>query len=69
MLFNSRLSTSGTGVGVKRARSAALRPRFYDGLAEAAGDNFVWKREIIIRVVWGSGPFFATIVFQIRFSK
>ena len=55
--------------GVERARSAALGPRFYDGLAEAAGDNFVWKRGIIICVVWGLGPFFATILFQIRFSK
>jgi len=57
------------GVGVKKAMSAALAHRFYDGLAEAVGGSFVWKRAIIIRVVWGSGYFFATILFQIRFSK
>ena len=33
MLFNSRLSTSGTGVGVKRNRSVARGQQFYDGLA------------------------------------
>ena len=27
------------GMGVKRARSAAHDPRFYDGLAEAAADS------------------------------
>ena len=57
------------GVRVKRARSAAHAHRFYDGLAEAVGGSFVWKRAIIIRVVWGSGSFFATNLFQIRFSK
>jgi hypothetical protein len=41
MLFNSQLSTSGTGVGVKRAKSAALGPRFYDGLAEAVERGFI----------------------------
>ena len=41
MLFYSQLSASGTGVGVNTARSAALRPRFYDGLAEALEVNFI----------------------------
>ena len=51
MLFGNQLSASGTGGGVKRARSAALGPRFYDGLAETIRDGFVWKSGIIIRRV------------------
>ena len=35
MLFNSQLGDSFEGVGVKRTKSAARGPRFYDGLAEA----------------------------------
>ena len=38
MLFGNQLSASGTGGGVKRARSAALGPRFYDGFACIRGD-------------------------------
>jgi hypothetical protein len=41
MLFYNQLSTSGTGVGVKRARSAAHAHRFYDGLAKAVEGSFV----------------------------
>ena len=50
MLFNSQLGDSFEGVGVKRTKSAALGPRFYDGLAETVGDSFVWRSGIIIRV-------------------
>ena len=31
-------------------RSAALGPRFYDGLVEAVAESFVWKSGIIILV-------------------
>ena len=41
MLFGDQLWVLFEGVGVKRARSAALRPRFYDGLAEALEVNFI----------------------------
>jgi hypothetical protein len=33
-------------VGVKGARSAARGPRFYDGLAKAEGDSFVWIEKL-----------------------
>ena len=42
MPFGYQLWVLFEGVGVKRARSAAIGPRFYDGLAEAVGDSFVW---------------------------
>ena len=35
MLFGNQLLVLLEGVGVKRARSAALAHRFYDGLVEA----------------------------------
>ena len=50
MLFGNQLGGLFKGVGVKRARSAALGPRFYDGLVKAIRDSFVWKSGIIIRV-------------------
>jgi hypothetical protein len=46
MLFYNQLSTSGTGVGVKRARSAAHAHRFYDGLAKAVEGSFVWIEKL-----------------------
>ena len=41
MLFGNQLWVLFEGVGVKRARSAALGPRFYDGLAKAEGCGFI----------------------------
>ena len=44
MLFGNQLWVLLEGVGVKRARSAALAHRFYDGLVEAVPFNFIMTR-------------------------
>ena len=41
MLFANQLRVLFKGVGVKRARSAALGPRSSDGLAEAVERGFI----------------------------
>ena len=41
MLFGNQLSTSGTGVGVKRGRSAGHAHWFYDGLAKLSDRGFI----------------------------
>ena len=41
MLFGNQLGGLFKGVGVKRARSAARGPRFYDGLVESVEYNFI----------------------------
>ena len=41
ILFGNQLLVLFEGVGVETGRSAALGPRFYDGLAEAVADNLV----------------------------
>ena len=48
MPFGNQLWVLFEGVGVKRARSAALRPPTFDELAEAVGDSFVWKWQVKI---------------------
>ena len=51
MPFGNQLWVLFEGAGIKRARSGALGLRFYDGLAEAVADRFVWKSGIIILVL------------------
>ena len=50
MPFGNQLWVLFEGVGVKRARSAALAHRFYDGLVDAVADSL----SIIVLAILGS---------------
>ena len=48
MLFSNQLLGLVRGVGVKRARSAALRPPTFDGLAERSDRGFIWTQKLLL---------------------